>query len=182
MFTRDDLDDLLTAGHELACHTFEHSSCLAVGSRGFLDSCASNRQQAATMLNGYRLRNMSFPYGHITLTAKSGLRAEYDTCRSIESGLNVEPVDLGFLRANPIYEHLEIDSVKQLIRANHQANGWLILYTHDVSTKPSPYGCSPEYFEEVLNMTQGSATVLPIHEAARRYCTAAMSADPVALS
>lgn len=170
MFTRADLDDLLTAGHELACHTFDHTSCVAVGTAEFVDGCTDNRRQAATMLSGYQLRNLSFPRGHITLAAKHLLRSDYDTCRSIESGINVDPVDLCFLRANPIYLRLEIETLKQLIYANSRANGWLVLYTHDVAKNPSPFGCTPQYFEEVLRCAlESGAEVLTIREAACRY-------------
>ena len=170
MFTRADLDDLLTAGHELACHTLDHTSCLAVSAGKFVNGCANNRRQAAAMLNGHRLRNLSFPHGHVTLAAKHLLRLAYDTCRSIEWGINTDPVDLGFLRANPIYSRLTIEPVKQLIETNRQAKGWLILYTHDVAIDPSPCGCTPEYFQEVLGCVLNSgAEVVTIREGASRY-------------
>ncbi len=175
MFTRADLDDLLTAGHELACHTFDHTSCHAVGAAEFVDRCTENRRQVAAMLSDYQLRNLSFPHGHITLAAKQLLRSDYDTCRSIESGINVDPVDLCFLRANPVYLRSEIETLKQLIHTNSRAKGWLVLYTHDVARNPSPYGCTPQYFEEVLRFAlESGADVLPIREAACRYPTASV--------
>jgi peptidoglycan/xylan/chitin deacetylase (PgdA/CDA1 family) len=177
MFTRVDLNDLLTAGHELACHTFDHTSCLSVSTGKFIDGCADNRRKAATMLSGYHLRNLSFPHGHVTLAAKLSLRSVYDTCRSVEWGGNSDPVDLGFLRANPIYSRLAIGTLKQLIHANSRAKGWLILYTHDVAINPSPYGCTPEYFEEVLRCAfESGANVLTIREAASRYDLCSLAA------
>jgi len=170
MFTRGDLDDLLTNGHELACHTFSHTSCLSVDTEEFVNGCAENRRKAAAMLSGYELRNFSFPHGHITLAAKYRLRSAYDTCRSIEWGINSNPADLGFLRANPIYSRLDIETLKRLIHANSRTNGWLVLYTHDVATHPSPYGCTPEYFEEVLRWAlESGADIVTIREAASRY-------------
>ena len=170
MFTRADLDDLLRVGHELACHTLGHTSCLSVSTSKFVDGCAGNRRKADTMLNGYQLRNFSFPHGHVSLAAKDLLRSAYDTCRSIESGINSDPVDLGFLRANPIYSRLSIGTLKQLIYANSQAKGWLVLYTHDVAINPSPYGCTPEYFEEVLRYAlESGADILTVREAGTRY-------------
>lgn len=170
MFTRIDLDALLAVGHELACHTFAHTSCLSVSAGEFIGACAQNRCAAATMLSGYQLRNLSFPHGHITLAAKRLLQSEYDTCRSIEWGINSDPVDLSFLRANPIYSRLPIERLKQLIMTNSRAKGWLVLYTHDVAIDPSPYGCTPEYFQEVLGCVLDSgAEVVTIGEGASRY-------------
>ena len=172
MFTRADLDDLLTTGHELACHTLDHTSCLAVGTAEFVARCTDNRRQVAKMFHGYQLRNLSFPHGHITLAAKRLLRSDYDTCRSIESGINFDPVDLSFLRANPIYFGLEIEQLKQLIYANSRAKGWLVLYTHDLARNPSPYGCTPQYFEKVLRCAlESGADVLTIRDATCRYLT-----------
>lgn len=174
MFTRIDLDDLLTTGHELACHTFDHTSCFSVSTGQFVDDCANNRLRVATLLRRYPLRNFSFPHGHATLAAKHLLRTTYDTCRSVEWGINSDPVDLGFLRANPIYSRFEIERLRQLIRINSRTNGWLILYTHDVGTNPTPYGCTPEYFNEVLRCAlESGGEVLTVCEAASRYGFAA---------
>ena len=180
MFTRSDLDDLLAAGHELACHSFAHVSCTEVGTADFVEECEQNRREAGALLGGYQLRNLSFPYGHITLAAKRSLRS-YDTCRSVEPGINPDPVDLGFLRANPVYSRLDIETLIQLIHANSRAKGWLVLYTHDVATNPSPYGCAPQYFEEVLRSARESgAEVLPTREAAGRYLHSPSKEPPVA--
>ncbi len=170
IFTRDDLDDAMIAGHELACHTLHHTSCLSVDTGTFAESCAENRRWAAALLGGYRLRNLSFPYGHVTLAAKYRVRSAYDTCRSIQWGINSDPVDLGFLRANPIYSRYSVDMVRGLIRANSRANGWLVLYTHDVADDPTPFGCTPGYFEEVLRSVHESGSeVLTISEAVSRF-------------
>jgi peptidoglycan/xylan/chitin deacetylase (PgdA/CDA1 family) len=154
MFTRTDVDELLTAGHELACHTLNHTSCYAVGNTNFVHGCEENRREAAMALGGYQLENLSFPHGHITLAAKRHLQAAYHTCRSIEMGINSDPADFGFLRANAIYSRLPIETLKDLIHANTQANGWLIFYTHDVAIDPSQFGCTPDYFAEILRARQ----------------------------
>lgn len=170
MFTRTDVDELLTAGHELACHTLNHTSCYAVGNTNFVHGCEENRREAAMALGGYQLENLSFPHGHITLAAKRHLQAAYHTCRSIEMGINSDPADFGFLRANAIYSRLPIETLKDLIHANTQANGWLIFYTHDVAIDPSQFGCTPDYFAEILRAAHESgAEVLTIREATTRY-------------
>lgn len=170
IFTRGDLDDLLAAGHELACHTFNHTSCFSVATGEFSDGCAENRRRAKAILGGYELRNFSFPNGHVTLAAKLRLRPSYDTCRSIEWGINSNPADFACLRANPIYSRLPLEKIKDLIHENSRLNGWLILYTHDIATNPSPHGCTSQYFEEVLRSAlESGADVVTICEAASRY-------------
>ena len=45
----------------------------------------------------------------------------------------------------------------------HQAKGWLILATHDVCDNPSPYGCTAQFFETVVqHAVQSGARVLPV--------------------
>ena len=181
MFTRADLGDLLTAGHELGCHTFDHSPCSSVSAGKFVQSCADNRRNAVALLSGYELQNFSFPHGQVTMAAKYRLRSIYDTCRSIEWGVNSDPADLGFLRANPIYSRYSISTVKQLIQENIAVNGWLIFYTHDVASNPSRVGCTPEYLEEVLRCAlESGADVLTIREAACRYQLEKVVADSIA--
>lgn len=170
MFGRRDLESLLAAGHELACHTFEHARCCDVTRRQLMISCENNRCGMAEILDGYIPQNFSFPEGVVTVSAKVLLSSVYDTCRTIESGINRDPVDLGFLRANRLYSHLEKSKVNEMFLENRRQNGWSILYTHDVSATPSPYGCTPQYFREVLGYAIDSgADILPIAEALKRF-------------
>jgi len=166
LFTQDDVRELISAGHELACHTVDHSSAFNVGAKEFAESCKENRQQAALQLEGYSLQNMSFPFGHVNLGAKRMVSPNYDTCRTTEPGINVDPVDLSFLLANPMYSRFEVQDVNRLIEDNAKVNGWLILYTHDVAKEPSAYGCTPEYFAEVLeSAVESGAEILTIRDA-----------------
>ena len=166
LFTQDDVRELHSAGHELACHTINHTSGFSVSAKDFAESCEKNRRQATSLLDEGSLRNMSFPFGHVTLAAKRMVRASYDTCRSTEPGINVDPVDLSFLRANPIYSRFDIQGLKHLIRDNARVNGWLVLYTHDVTESPSPYGCTAGYFHQVLDSAlESGAEVVTIRDA-----------------
>src|SRR5882724_10796001 len=47
LFTLEDVQQLRSAGHELACHTLNHISCLSVTAKEFAESCEANRRQAA---------------------------------------------------------------------------------------------------------------------------------------
>lgn len=170
MFERTDLDALLSEGHELACHTFDHVSCLAVPGGDFLRKCAENRQAVASMLAGLRLRNFSFPFGDVRLGVKFPLHSAYTTSRTIEPGLNVDPVDLAFLRANRLYSGLSLEPMERLICTNARRAGWLIFYTHDVAANPSPYGCTPAYFDRILRCALDSgAEILTVQKAFSRF-------------
>lgn len=170
MFERSDLETLVSAGHEIACHTFGHVLCSNVAGPELLANCRNNRLRIAEVLNGYAFENFSFPEGVVTVSARTALNSVYRTCRTIEPGINRDPVDLGFLRANRIYSNRGIGKVKELIRQNQRESGWTILYTHDVCETPSPYGCKPQEFREVLEYAaQSGAEILSVSEASKRF-------------
>ncbi len=169
MFTRSDLDNLVAAGHELGCHTRDHVPCFSRDGKSFAENCAANRSGIKKML-GYDIRNFSFPNGQATLGVKRRLHSVYDSCRSNNWGINTDPVDLSYLRANPIYSRYGTEAVRKLVAENVQRNGWLVLYTHDISPNPSPYGCTPDDFEQVMHLVlESSAEVVTIRDAVSRF-------------
>jgi peptidoglycan/xylan/chitin deacetylase (PgdA/CDA1 family) len=170
MFDRSDVKSVVETGHELACHTLDHSLCCNLTPRALVESCRRNRDRIAEMANGYSLSDFSFPEGVVTLSAKNALGAVYRTCRTIESGINLDPIDMGFLHANPVYSSTNMENLRALIRHNEEKKGWLILYTHDVTAEPSRWGCTPKRFREVVQCAvQSGAEILPIGAAAERF-------------
>jgi len=58
------------------------------------------------------------------------------------------------------------EAVESLIDQNARARGWLIFATHDVCELPSPYGCSADFFEQVVRWALDSgACILPVARA-----------------
>ena len=173
MFHREDLTALVAAGHEVACHTFDHVRCCDVESEELLKQCERNCQSLAETIGKYEPRNFSYPEGVVNPSAKRLLLSVYDTCRTTEHGINHGVVDLGFLRANPVYSTCRIEDLKSLIAANVQQKGWLILYTHDVNEHPSRYGCTPDYFREAVSaVLESGAEVLTVAGARERFLPA----------
>jgi len=170
MFDVGNLRALIEEGHELGCHTFGHLYCPAAEPSEVLHECEQNRSAAAEALGSYRLRNFSFPSGGVTWSAKARLSTIYDSCRTVEHGINHNPVDLGFLRANPLYSTRGVGEVDRLIAKNVERAGWLILYTHDVQSHPSAVGCTPAYFKTILRSAIASgASIMTIAQALSRY-------------
>ncbi len=170
MFDRNDLDRLVAAGHELACHTLQHTMCCDLIVPELVASCRDNQRRIAEVLGERPIDNFSFPEGVVTLKAKAALGPMYATCRTIEPGANRDPVDLAFLRAYRVYSSSGVRGLHRVIRRNQEENAWIVLYTHDVATTPSAYGCTPIEFREVVRCAVGSgAEVLPVAEAAKRF-------------
>ena len=66
-------------------------------------------------------------------------------------GVNAGSVDLQFLRAMPLIDReMDRDGIDRAFDEAQTNNGWLIFYSHDVTDRPSPYGCSPALLAHAL--------------------------------
>jgi peptidoglycan/xylan/chitin deacetylase (PgdA/CDA1 family) len=150
-FSRQDLDSLLADGHELACHTFSHISCRRATFRVFEDDLRRG-MDAIRAATGCVPVNFSYPYGHVTLTAKKRVGPQVRSSRGIYAGLNAPTTDLNLLRANGLYGDVDrFPEMESLLSSNVRKRGWLIFYTHDVRTTPSEFGCTPALLEKVVS-------------------------------
>lgn len=147
-FRREDLDILLRDGHELGSHTFGHISCRSISSEAFMEDVKNGRRAIEEMVGQRIFGNFAFPFGDVTLSAKKMIGEHVASSRGIWSGLNGPVVDLNLLRANSLYgDSSKYPEVRELLLENEQRKSWLIFYTHDVSPKPSRFGCTPELLE-----------------------------------
>jgi peptidoglycan/xylan/chitin deacetylase (PgdA/CDA1 family) len=151
-FHQPDLRTLLERGHEIANHTFAHSSAQRIPFSEFERDVRHGEEALRTQLGVSRSDNFAYPYGEVTLRAKRQLPACVGSCRSTCGGLNGPSIDLNLLRANALYGDLKAAAVAEdLIRENEARRSWLIFYTHDVRAKPSPFGCTPGLLEQVVS-------------------------------
>jgi peptidoglycan/xylan/chitin deacetylase (PgdA/CDA1 family) len=151
-FCKDDLLALVRDGHELASHTFSHSSGRTASISEFLADAVKGRSVLEEVA-GETCVNFSYPFGHATLRSKPILGRHFASCRGIVGGVNTSPADLNLLKANSIYSHSYDESViANLVETARKSPSWLIFYTHDVREKPSSYGCTPGQFESVVKL------------------------------
>ena len=108
------------------------------------DDLDRNRQCLAK-LSGAAPQNFAYPYGHVSYAMKRRLQARFATCRSVDPGINEGAIDLGLLKAVPLYDaECSYDEVVRWIAANVERTGWLIFVTHDVQEQPTRYGTTPK--------------------------------------
>src|SRR5579863_3853409 len=72
-FCREDLLDLLAAGHELASHTYSHASARATRLANYVHEVEKGYQTLAGTLGLKTSRQFAYPYGEITLRVKSSV-------------------------------------------------------------------------------------------------------------
>jgi peptidoglycan/xylan/chitin deacetylase (PgdA/CDA1 family) len=167
IFRREDIRPLLEAGHELGCHTFEHCHAWQTDSRLFEQSVIRNQATLDEIHPRTRFRSLSYPISPPRPMTKRAAARRFACCRGGGQTFNHETTDAGYLAAYFLEkdrDHPEV--VERVIDQNARANGWLILATHDVCDDPTPFGCTPAFFERILSYAVGSgARIVPVIEA-----------------
>jgi hypothetical protein len=155
-------------GHELGCHTFDHLDAWHTPGKIFCESILENKRALSCILPEIDFQTFAYPKSGPTLWAKRALTELFVCCRGGGQTANVGTADLNLVKACFIDRRTNIDRsfVRGLIDHNASQRGWLVFATHDVSSNPSPYGCTPEFLEYVVAYAARSgARLLPMAEA-----------------
>jgi peptidoglycan/xylan/chitin deacetylase (PgdA/CDA1 family) len=160
----DDLVMALDEGHELGCHTFAHCDSWSTDGLVFEQSIIENRAALAKIVPGASFRSFSYPLSTPRPSVKRASAKHFACSRAGGQTFNSGKADLNQLSAYFLEKAKgDITPVRDIISRNRESKGWLIFATHDISPEPSPYGCTPEFFEEVIKSSlQSGARILPV--------------------
>jgi peptidoglycan/xylan/chitin deacetylase (PgdA/CDA1 family) len=166
---REDLREALLQGHELGCHTFSHFDAWYTDPKIFEDSIIKNRDTLRELVPEAQFKSFSYPLSLPRPAIKRAAARYFECCRAGGQSINSGTADLNQLSAYFLEKaNGDIQAVKDVIDRNKVERGWIVFATHDVSPKPSPYGCTPEFFEEVVTYVVASgARILPVLQATR---------------
>lgn len=173
-FTDNDLQEVWASAHEIGCHTYDHVSALKTPLRIFSNSISRNATFLAERLGIKRIESFAFPYNHVTLRSKFLIARQFKFARGVGNKLNDKWLDLSeMLSINLSLSSIgggshnsvrPIDLCK-LIEQAAQGKKWLIVYTHDVSDKPSEHGTKTHDFETmILHAKQVGLDIKPIRD------------------
>lgn len=167
IFDSTDLALLCDHGHELGCHTFSHCDSWHTKTKLFERSIVENRLALRRALPKTEFRSFSYPISSPRPLTKKRTAKYFLSCRCGGQTFNTGVTDLNLLAAYFLEKTKErIEPVREIINRNRDARGWLIFATHDITANPSPFGCTPEFFEEVVRCAVASgARILPVSEA-----------------
>jgi peptidoglycan/xylan/chitin deacetylase (PgdA/CDA1 family) len=181
MYEAEDLKELVRLGHELGCHTFGHCHSWNTPPDVYERAILENQQALTEVLPGASFQTFAYPHSAPRLAVKKVAGRYFRCCRGggLKAGrylhrhaaggqtFNWGVTDLNYLcaffmeksRDNP-------EAVKSLIDQNARARGWLIFATHDVCADPSPFGCTPDFFKQVVQWSlESGARILPVVKA-----------------
>jgi glycosyltransferase involved in cell wall biosynthesis/peptidoglycan/xylan/chitin deacetylase (PgdA/CDA1 family) len=167
IFLPEDLEGLLEQGHELGCHTFSHCDAWDTQPSVFEDAIIQNRQVLSELVPEASFKTFSYPISVPRVGTKRRISKYFECCRCGGQTLNVGNVDLNYLSAYFLEKSRDNpEAVKKLIDQNRRDRGWLIFATHDICKDPTPWGCTPSFFEEIVRYAMNSgARILPVFRA-----------------
>jgi peptidoglycan/xylan/chitin deacetylase (PgdA/CDA1 family) len=165
-----DIVGLHRGGHEIACHTFSHPRAIDLDAAAMTTEIEQNRRYLLALDPSIRLENFAYPYGLASLSHKRQLGHFFHSSRGILPCVNSGTVDLQLLRSTPLIDRqIDLEGIDRAFDEAIAKNGWLIFYSHDVETAPSPYGCSPSLLRHALDAaSRRNIPVLSVADALRQ--------------
>lgn len=165
------LQAALAEGHELGCHTYDHRDAWHTPAKEFEQSVLKNRRVLAKILPGTTFTTLAYPISNPRPCTKGRVEKLFDCCRGGGQTFNAGAMDLNLVKAYFLDKRIKtsMDEIKILINNNSARRGWLIFATHDVEDSPSPYGCTPEFLNDVAEYSAHSgALLLPVGAACKK--------------
>lgn len=135
-------------GHEIGCHTYSHPVVQWLDADGFTAELDSNKAFLASL--GIAAESFCYPYGIASLSRKLQAQRRYSSCRGTKPGINSGTIDLGMLRATPIDHTSTEAAIERTIDETVRRNGWLVMFTHDVSPTPTWIGATPQLLDAAV--------------------------------
>ena len=156
-------------GHEIGCHTFTHPVIQWLDADSFTTELDRNRDFFARLVPNLVLENFCYPYGIASLPRKFQAQTRFDSCRSAKAGINVGTIDLGMVHGTPIDHTASATSIIEAIDETVRRNGWLVLFTHDVSPDPTWIGCTPQFLGAAIEAArERGCEIATVRDALRR--------------
>ena len=179
MFQAGDLEELLHLGHEIGCHTFGHCHSWNTPADIYERAIVENQKALTQVLPGITFETFAYPFSaprlgvkrvagrHFACCRGGGLRARRYFPHAGGQTFNSGVTDLNLLCAVFLEKSTDNpEALKSLIDENARARGWLIFATHDVCERPSRFGCTPGFFEQIVQWSlESGARLLPVVEA-----------------
>ncbi len=162
--------ELVNRGHEVGAHSHAHFDYACAEREQIEADIQTNVERLREICQLERIESFAFPYGETSYQAKKSLSNRFTTMRGLLPGINRGTVDRAQLRSFEL-DGLP-DSVANVLSALddlHRAPGWMIIFSHDVSEKPSQFGTTPQALEEIIQKAQSlDIDILPPALAARK--------------
>ena len=167
IFTASDLPFLLERGHELGCHTYHHHHAFNTPTPIFEQSILQNHIALQGFCPGATFATHSYPISCPRPSTKQCCARYFLASRAGGQIFNSGVIDRENLCAFFLEQDRDRpDYIKALVDTTIRSTGWLVFATHDVESSPTRYGCTPEFFREIVRYAAASgAHIMPVARA-----------------
>jgi peptidoglycan/xylan/chitin deacetylase (PgdA/CDA1 family) len=166
--TREAVMAAQAAGHEIGCHTYSHLDC-GVAPRALIEDDVDRNQAALADWGAKPPTSFAYPYGDVSLAAKTVLSGRYQVLRALNAGLVEDGADLNQAPAVGIEGADGERTARAWLDRAIRRKAWLILYSHDVTDQPTDWGCTPDALGRLIDAAlAGGCDVVTVAEGARR--------------
>lgn len=173
--TADDMRRVAEAGHEIACHSYSHLDCGQATGERVADDLDLNGAMLSDWGVAQHLETFAYPYGDVGFPAKAEAAQRFSLSRGLHHGLIEEGVDLNQAPAVGIEGEDGEATARRWLRRALDRTAWVILFTHGVDDRPSPFGAAADALKSLLDEALALGfEVVTAAEGARR-----MSAPPL---
>jgi peptidoglycan/xylan/chitin deacetylase (PgdA/CDA1 family) len=154
-FERDDLADIDEHGHEIGCHTYHHESCVLHPLSTIDESVERNIECVREVVARYDPTTFAYPYGHSLFAARRMLSRRFLTCRGVSRQCNTRVYDRSLIPSIGLEKReRHLNDWQMILEAVARRKGWLVIFTHDVSTDPSEYGCTQSELHRLFELAK----------------------------
>ncbi len=171
--TIDQIKSMQKAGHEIACHSIDHSDLTSQSS----DMLTRQLQDCKTIFErelGTKVQHFASPYGRSNPETINAIKKLYNSHRNTNGDITTNGVsdqDVNVkgsfnpynIHAITIRRETTKEQLQQAIDFTVANNGWLVLNYHDVEEGDSTYGLDPRTLDaQLAAINQAKARVLTI--------------------
>jgi peptidoglycan/xylan/chitin deacetylase (PgdA/CDA1 family) len=166
-YDEEDLAEIARRGHDFGCHTFDHIPLPDHSAAEIGGSLTKNSEFLKRTAGRADFTSFAYPFGLASVRTKRLLRNKFAACRGVYPGINSGWTD--FTQLNAVCLDRSNLPVDKFVQEGLRRQGWLIFTGHDVSEKPSPFGCTPRALEEALRrVSQAGMEIVTVDAALRR--------------
>jgi peptidoglycan/xylan/chitin deacetylase (PgdA/CDA1 family) len=163
----EDIRRLHERGHEIGCHTYSHQRVPSLSRELVRSDIRRNAGFIRQICGDLVLSNFAYPFGDVSPGHKLLLQSTFASCRGISAGINVDSIDLGLLKAVPLYDdRIDFVTVARYLDQAARRKAWLIFYTHEVDYMKRPYGTSIKLLEFCVEQAKARGfDIIPVRNA-----------------
>lgn len=173
-FDRANLSDLVRRGHEIGDHTFAHIHVPRHDHAALDEDRARNARFVSGVAGDVIATSFAYPFGHASIATKRYYSRHFACCRGTAPGINSGSLDLAQLKAVSLETSVfDPKALAPMLEQAKAVNGWLIFYTHDVSSSPTPFGTQVGILAGAVQACRDAdIEILPVRNALARACFA----------